>query len=1104
MRVAYRSVFAVAFQLVFAGSLPNVSAAEPASDHFAELGDEYRKQIRPLVEQFCLDCHSTEIQEGDLDLQRFSTLPELRRGSRVWVKVAEMLAGGAMPPEDSEQPSPEQRKQLRTWIERYLHAESLANAGDPGLVVMRRLNNAEYTYTVRALTGVDLNPAREFPTDSSAGEGFTNTGNALVMSPALLVKYLDAGKEIARHAVLLPDGLRFSPHTTPRDWTNEALAPIRGFYQQYVDNTDLGIGQSETRIGLAGRLPLEKYFAATLTQREALTSAGKTIEAVARELGLSAKYLGTLWSSLTASESSLLLDGLRSRWRDAQPDDAAALAAEVGAWQKGLWTFRRVGLIGRVNGPSRWMEPVNPLVTQEELRYAIPKPNEGEDKEDVLFSLTVTDAGDGNEHDFVVFQQPRLVANDRPDILLRDVKKTGLDPGMFGKHPNGEVIDDSSICVHAPSVIQIRLPAEVASGREFVTTALLEKETGLEGSAQVLLLVRDVHRPPSIKSGLFTSEVTVKFSKIVKLYSDRRDVFYRGPFLVSEESAARRRIESAMDDYRSLFPAALCFSQIVPVDEILTFRMYYREDDHLARLMLDDKQQARLDRLWRELHYVSRSPLKQVDALESILEFLYGHPSKYESIAPLRTSFSERAAGFRKELIDSEPTHVAALIDFAVRAYRRPLTDSEVEALRDLYRGQREQKLSHEDAFRMTLARIFISVPFLYRLEEAPTGPTAAMVSDWELASRLSYFLWSSMPDDELGAAAEAGLLTGSDGVDGEQNAASSNALHDSELQRQTRRMLKHDRVRRLATEFACQWLRIYEFDPLEEKSEKIFPEFTELRGDMYDESIRFFTDLFQHDASLVSLLDADHIFVNERLAKFYGVPWHTGKQTSSAATVDGIRSESNSLSETEWRRVDGVRGHGRGGILALAATLAKHSGATRTSPTRRGNWVSEVLLGEKLPRPPQNVPELADIVPEGLTERQLIEQHSSNPACTRCHIRIDPFGFALENFDALGRWREKSAGGAVIDSRAALPEGTSIEGLSGLREYLLENRRDEFLRQFCRKLLGYAVGREVQLLDEPLLDDMMNQLAKNDYRFSVVVNMIVSSDQFRKIRGNQ
>jgi hypothetical protein len=213
------------------------ASQQSAGDHrpFDAIGSEYAREIRPLMTQWCLKCHSTAKQKGDLDLERFSTLGDVRRETKVWLKVVEMLDNGEMPPKESQQPSADQRRKLRGWVERYLQAEALANAGDPGPVVLRRLSNAEYTYTIRDLTGVDLNPAREFPTDGAAGEGFTNAGNALVMSPALLTKYFDAGREIAQHAVLLPDGFRFSPSTSRSDWTNDVLARIRALYREHTD-----------------------------------------------------------------------------------------------------------------------------------------------------------------------------------------------------------------------------------------------------------------------------------------------------------------------------------------------------------------------------------------------------------------------------------------------------------------------------------------------------------------------------------------------------------------------------------------------------------------------------------------------------------------------------------------------------------------------------------------------------------------------------------------------------------------------------------------------------------------------------------------------------
>ena len=182
-----------------------------------------------------------------------------------------------------------------------------------------------------------------------------------------------------------------------------------------------------------------------------------------------------------------------------------------------------------------------------------------------------------------------------------------------------------------------------------------------------------------------------------------------------------------------------------------------------------------------------------------------------------------------------------------------------------------------------------------------------------------------------------------------------------------------------------------------------------------------------------------------------------------------------------------------------MASILSKHSGAARTSPILRGNWVFETLLGERLPKPPASVPELPNTVPTGLTARRLIEQHSSEPACAKCHARIDPYGFSLEQYDTTGRLRDNQ-----VDTKTKLVDGKTIEGIDGLRKYLLQHRRRDFVRQFCRKLLGYSLGREVQLSDEPLLERMQQKLAANEYRFGTAVEIVVLSQQFRMIRGRK
>jgi hypothetical protein len=999
----------------------------------------FEQHVRPVMKEYCLKCHSTEKHKGDLDLEKFSSLGEIMNHPEPWERVLDQLSLGEMPPKEKPQPTGGERARLIAWVNNALDKAALRHAGDPGPVVLRRLNNAEYTYTVRDLTGIEsLDPAKEFPADSAAGEGFMNTGNTLVMSPPMVTKYLDAGKAIASHAVLLPDGIRFSAKTTRRDWTDEILARIRAFYDTF---TVAGGQDMVTQQGIpldrnkGGSLPLNKYLAASLELR----GGRKSVAVVAQERGLSAKYLGLLMDLLNSNQPSVLLDGLRARWRVAQSADVPALAARIAEWQKALWKFNSVGHIGKAGGPKTWLEPVSPLVERQEFHVKLVAPADGKD---VVVYLVAGGAGGRQAGDVVVWQQPQLITPGKPPILLHDarmVKEIAPDKA------DSTLFDDGKLSVQAPAVIEVRLPASLAAGGEFVTSGALDPKTGAEGSAQLQVLTNK----PEFPQGSLLPGV---------------------PIVMNEGTAARKRTEAAFEEFRQMFPAALCYTKIVPVDEVVTLTLFYREDDQLARLMLDDAQKAKLDRMWDELRYISQDALTLVDAFEQIWQFSTQDgpdaPHGDRHLEPLREPIKQRAAAFKQRLMDTQPRHVEAVLEFAAEAYRRPLTDQEKGELRDLYHRLRQEEIPHDEAIRLLLARVFVAPAFLYRLENAPPGAKPGVISDWELANRLSYFLWSSAPDAELRALAASGKL------------------HQPEaLRTQTSRMLRDPRVCRLATEFACEWLHIHDFESLDEKSERHFPTFAGLRGPMYEEAIYFFTDSFQNDASILSLFDTDHTFLNESLARHYGIPGVTG---------------------AEWRRVDGVKKYGRGGILGLSATLAKESGASRTSPILRGDWVSEVLLGEKIPRPPKDVPHLPeDEATETLTVRQLTERHISDPKCAGCHARFDGFGYALEGYDAVGRLRATDLGGRTIDTRAVLFDGASVNGADDLRHYLLTKRRDAVLQQFCRKLLGYSLGRSVILSDRPLLGEMQTQLRKNDYRFTAAVETIVQSKQFLQIRGH-
>jgi hypothetical protein len=296
--------------------------------------------------------------------------------------------------------------------------------------------------------------------------------------------------------------------------------------------------------------------------------------------------------------------------------------------------------------------------------------------------------------------------------------------------------------------------------------------------------------------------------------------------------------------------------------------------------------------------------------------------------------------------------------------------------------------------------------------------------------------------------------------------------------------MLRDARVRGLGAEFGTQWAHVRDIRRNREKNERLFPTFDDnLRQALSEEAILFFQHLFQADRPLPEVIDSDWTFLNETLARHYAIPGVSGPQ---------------------WRLVEGVKKYGRGGVVALGSVQTTQSGASRTSPVLRGNWLVEVMLGERLPKPPPNVPLLPEdeSASDSLSVRQLVEKHTRVAECAVCHRRIDPFGFALERYDPIGRFRDKDLAGRPIDARARLKDGTEFEGIDGLRHYLLTQRRDEFQRHFCKKLLGYALGRSVTLSDQALLDEMLDGMKKKDYRLSAAVQTIVQSKQFRSHRG--
>jgi hypothetical protein len=402
----------------------------------------------------------------------------------------------------------------------------------------------------------------------------------------------------------------------------------------------------------------------------------------------------------------------------------------------------------------------------------------------------------------------------------------------------------------------------------------------------------------------------------------------------------------------------------------------------------------------------------------------------------------------------------ATLQRFLERAWRRPVDASEVDAALELFDRAQKRGDGYEESLKLAFKAALVSPNFLFLAEPEPAQPGVYELADFPLASRLSYFLWASMPDEELLDLARRGKLR-----------------DPGELERQTRRMLRYPKARALGRLFATQWLGIAQLGDTVRPDPQRFPEFDNvLRDAMREETIAFFNRIVQEDRSLLELLDADYTFANDRLAAIYGIAGVTTSEIQLVPLAD----------------------RNRGGVLGMASVLTATSHPLRTSPVLRGKWVLEQLLGDRVPPPPPDAGQLPqdDVQSDGLSLRARLEAHRANPECASCHARMDPIGFGLENFDPIGRWRTEQAG-FTIDSKGELPSDETFASPDELKAVLLK-RKDDFIRNLSRKMLGYALGRSLTPYDNCVIDDCVEALRQNDYRPSSLFTEIVLSYPFR------
>ena len=778
----------------------------------------------------------------------------------------------------------------------------------------------------------------------------------------------------------------------------------------------------------------------------------------APELGQALAGLGVKPAPLPAVGLPPDIMGLvREKWRTATTDPAPVLAAIKAMQDRLFWNnYRRHNVLAVGNGVPAWVDMLR-VVAREQVQGAAREP---------IFRLVARQVAPAQLGTFVVWDKLRLKSGDGPTLVL--AKHAELRAAVeaacglrFGHHPQGRPVPPDALITEAGSEVRIdlgKLPAPLL--KSLTLPRFLRADVSLEAGSpetatvQALLLAEPDFTDPKQISGRINP---TSWRSGDPLIADEPEP--RVAQIVHPRVAAERARPAA--EFRALFPPAVLFEPVIPRDAQGSLFMFHREDEPLRRLLLDETGRAELERLWSELHFLREDAPANTLMYAELLK-LYSQKGQAQMHFFIQT-FEERLkrddAALLADQAAAKPRHLDALLAFAARAWRRSLGVDERETILASYRADRAEGIKHDPALRAALARVLSSPWFLYRVEQPATGPRWQPVSGDELATRLSFLLWDSIPDDELRAAAPR--------------------LHEpAVMEAQVRRMIKDNRTRGMAEEFGARWLGVRDFVANHGRSLKDFPEFTPaVRDALAEEPVRFFEDLLINDRAVSDVIATDAVIINDVLAKHYGIPGVTGP---------------------EWRCVEKVAAYGRGGLLGLGAVLAKQSAAARTSPIKRGAWVAH-MLGDRLPKPPPNVPPLPDAVPAGLTVRELTELHRKDANCAACHARIDPYGMTLEQFDAIGRLRPASAM-KPGESRATLRDGTDVNDFAGLRSYISGPRREDLLRTLARKLTGYALSRAVLPSDRALVDEVSKTMTAGG-RWSDALLVIVRSEPFRCIR---
>ncbi len=922
----------------------------------------FEREVVPLLEKYCYECHGDGAHKAGLALDDYANAAQVRAARQKWEAVLHNVSRHEMPQDEGgPMPTDAERDVISRFVEQELFKLDPAHP-DPGRVVLRRLNRAEYNATIRDLVGVDFKPSNDFPPDDS-GYGFDNIGAVLSLPPVLLEKYLAAADKILDSAIVT-DPIKSEVRRIPASLSEIGFNAIGDRGDGWVHLISL----EEDDAAVELNLPAGDYIF--------------RVHAYATRDGGALKGQG--------SETPLVFT------KDPGPTKLALMLNEA---------FVQDFTIGTDEAnPQVYETRVGVPAGRQRFRASVARKRGGPENETFMLNGRL-----GQQQPGIVFVKwlevegplPAATRRYRADKLQVSGEGSFTAGGERVLKGNGEV----AVSVNIPRETEVILRAQGYAQQAGEETARME--------------FRVDGRP------LKTFEV---LAPATMLPISKQRVFSLS-LLVPRPYVYELRTKLSPGPHR--FAAAFVNDFAAPSAENPNLRdrnliIQHLEVSNLAEPVITPEKPGPIDHLFAA------------------------------ASAP----------------VDESAKAQAMVKQFSRRAWRRPVEPREIDRLMKLYALSRGNGDSFEAGVKLALKAVLVSPHFLFLGENSATSPAASAagpaiatfavkpLDEFALAARLSYFVWSSMPDDELLELAGRGQLR-------------------AQLPAQVRRLLASPKAHALVENFAGQWLQIRSLETFA-PDKKLFPEFDPvLRGAMQRETEMFFEHVMREDRSVFDFLTGDYTFVNARLAKLYGIPGITGD---------------------DFQKIS-LAGTSRRGVLTHASVLTLTSNPTRTSPVKRGKWVLENLLGTPPPPPPPNIPELDDKSRHlAGTLRQQMEQHRANATCASCHARMDPIGFGLENFNAIGAWRDQD-GDSAVDAAGQLASGDQFANAAELTTLLAQKRRWEFVHCLADRMLTYGLGRGTEYYDRPALDQIAQRLEQGGDKFSALILAVAESFPFQNER---